>query len=65
MDKMEQIRATIIETLKQNPMGLSPKEIYEKLNKNYDKKDLQEVLSFLCKEDLFVVNKENRKLTFK
>jgi hypothetical protein len=65
MDKMMQIRNTIIETLKQNPNGLSPREIFEKLDSEYDKALLKEALFLLNKEDIFVVNKENRKLTFK
>jgi hypothetical protein len=64
-NKMEKIRNIVIETLKQNPQGLSPKEIFEKLDCEFDKALLKEALFLLNKEDLFSINKENRKLQLK
>ena len=61
---IERIKHSISSTLEQHPEGLSPKQLFDSLQTEFNRHDMQEVLSSMYQADNTLMGKD-RKLRIK
>jgi hypothetical protein len=58
----ERIKTSISSTLQQHPEGITPKQLFDTLAKDFNRQDMQEVLTAMYQDD-HSITVQDRKLT--
>lgn len=56
----ERIKNSIFIMLQQHPEGLSPKQLFDSLQRDFNRQDMQEVLSSMYQADQSIMGKDRK-----